>query len=140
MIDHLPIKKWIKSFISNNQCPFCKLDLVQVKWRPQDPLPKIICPKGHDPETTLDLKQGNYCPYFFEIISFANQEKSYNVIELSKCPGRVWIGNWTKRHEYSTIGLGEFQHIPCVLLPYKKADLSDMDKFIHRIKTIHTFG
>lgn len=133
MIKGLPIKKFIRPFIGvEGRCPFCKIELEQAKWRiGVDPLPKLICPQlGH-------------CPYFFEIFSFANQEKKYNVIELTNWEQfgcRVWIGDWAKRHQLSIIKIGEHQHIPCVLLPYKKADFSDMERFAHRIRTIVTFN
>ncbi|WP_205539915.1 hypothetical protein, partial [Pectobacterium versatile] len=62
----------------------------------------------------------------------------YNTIELTihqaKC--RVWISNWKK---VKVIKIGEHQHITCIMLPLEKINLSDMDKLIHRCKTILTF-
>jgi len=124
----MKIKKYLYPFITDKQlCPFCQIKLVQleghaIKYCPQKP------------------KNGSYCPYFFEIKAFQQQE-CYDMIELTlhEASCRVWIKNWKLSNAFKIIKIGEHQHITCVLLPLEKANLQDMDKFVNKIKTILTF-
>jgi len=120
-------KKFLYPFIQGRKamCPFCNKPLTA---RTDGALIKYC-------ESIMDI--GPHCPYFFELRALG-QSKALNAIEVTlheaKC--RVWIAQWRR---IKIVKIGEHNHITCVLLPIKDADLSDMERFINRIKTILTF-
>ena len=124
----MKIKKSLIPFVKTAEgfCPICHVSL----YAPNPVTKERPCPD----------RFCNHCRYFFVLRAntwVTHYSESYNLMEVTLNGVRVWM---FKNAKFKIIKIGEFNHIPCVILPLSKIDFNKMDALEHKIKTILTFS